>query len=148
MYFYKMTDQTDLKISAWTKLMRASNGALQQIEAALKAASLPSLIHYDILLELERAPEAGLRLYELEEKLLLKQYGVSRLVERMGKEELITKVKSSEDGRGFRVQITPHGKTLRRRMWAIYSPAIEAAVGAKLSYEDARQFNRILDKLL
>lgn len=128
--------------------MRASSGALQRIEADLKAAQLPPLIQYDILLELERSSDTGLRLYELEAKLLLKQYGVSRLVDRMAKEDLITKVKSAEDGRGFRVQITPSGKTLRRRMWTVYRPAIEAAVGAKLSYEEARQLNQILDKLL
>ncbi len=128
--------------------MRASNSALQSIEAELKAAGLPPLQQYDILLELSRAGDRGLRLYELEEKLLLRQYGVSRLVDRMSKEKLLVKEKSAEDGRGFRVKITPSGETLRKKIWKVYEPAIENAVGSKLSYEDARLLSQILNKLI
>ena len=128
--------------------MRASTGALQQIEDALKAAKLPPLLQYDILLELTRAGDEGLRLYELEARLLLKQYGVSRVIDRMTSAGLVQKLKSPEDGRGYRVTITADGQAIRRAMWDIYRPALEAAVGAKLSDEDARQLVLILDKLL
>ena len=128
--------------------MRASTSALQQIESDLKAARLPPLIQYDILLELERAPKEGLRLFELEEKLLLKQYGVSRLVDRMVKAGHLAKQKSNEDARGYQVTITEAGKRLRSEIWKTYRPSIDRAVGNKLSYEDARQLNLILDKLI
>ena len=51
--------------------------AIEAVEARLKAADLPPLGWYDVLLELEKAGEAGLRPFELQARLLLPQYGVS-----------------------------------------------------------------------
>src|SRR6478752_1904612 len=46
---------TEVAERAWVQLIRAHRGALCSVEKALRAAELPSLEWYDVLLELERA---------------------------------------------------------------------------------------------
>ncbi|MCC7348877.1 MAG: MarR family transcriptional regulator, partial [Variibacter sp.] len=70
-------------ITAWARLVRVQQGLLAAVEADLKAAGFPPLAWYDALLELSRAPEGRLRPLELEKAMLLPQYGMSRLVDRL-----------------------------------------------------------------
>ena len=58
-------------IRVWARLMRAQQLALASVERELKAAGLPSLVWYDVLLEVERAGGEGLRPFELERAMLL-----------------------------------------------------------------------------
>src|SRR4029453_8038156 len=79
-----MSDKpAEATIRAWARLMKAQRQALGSIEGALKAARLPPLAWYDVLLETERAGKDGLRPFELERAMLLAQYNLSRLVDRM-----------------------------------------------------------------
>lgn len=70
---------------AWVGLMRAQRVVLAAIEHDLKAAGLPPLGWYDVLLELVRTKEGKLRPFEIEERTLLAQHNLSRLLDRMEK---------------------------------------------------------------
>jgi DNA-binding MarR family transcriptional regulator len=135
-------------VRAWARLMRAQQGALSSIEAALKAARLPPLAWYDALLELERAGEEGLRPFELERQMLLPQYGLSRLVDRIESEGYLARLPCAEDGRGQIIAITKAGRALRRRMWPIYAGAIGSAIAGRLSAGEAAALDGLLGKLL
>ena len=81
-----MTDvrkPTETEIAAWARLMKASTKLLAQVERDLKEAGLPPLAWYDALLELYRARPDGLRPGDLQQEMLLPQYNVSRLVDRL-----------------------------------------------------------------
>ncbi len=72
-----MSDKpAEATIRAWARLTKAQNQALGSIEATLKAADLPPLAWYDVLLETERAGKGGLRPFELERAMLLAQYNL------------------------------------------------------------------------
>jgi DNA-binding MarR family transcriptional regulator len=115
-------------VRAWVRLTKAQQRALDSIERALKAAKLPPLAWYDVLLELERAG-GSLRPFELELEMLLAQYNLSRLIDRMEGAGYVERRALKEDRRGQAIVITGAGKTLRRRMWSVYGPAIQAAIG-------------------
>ncbi len=76
---------SDAVIRAWARLIRAQQAALAAVEAELKAAGFPPLAWYDALLELSRVDGAGLRPFALEQQLLLAQYNLSRLLDRLEK---------------------------------------------------------------
>lgn len=133
--------------AAWIALNRAHHAALSRIEARLKAAGLPPLAWYDALLELERAGPAGLRPVELERRMLLPQYGLSRLLARLEAEGLVARAPCPEDARGQVVTATAAGRALRRRIWRHYGPAIAESVGARLTEEEARVLSALLAKL-
>ena len=137
-------DQNATMVRAWARLAKAQRIALASIQAALKKADLPSLEWYDALLELERAGEGGLRPYELERNMLLAQYNLSRLVERMAKAGYVDRLVCDDDGRGQVLVITTSGKALRRRMWRVYGPAIGQAFGDHLSKDEAALLDEIL----
>ncbi|WP_420548569.1 MarR family winged helix-turn-helix transcriptional regulator [Curvivirga sp.] len=128
-------------------MARSYTRVLLAIEKDLKAAGFPALDWYDILLELEKAGEEGLRPFELQEKLLLPQYGVSRLVSRIEKEGYVERVSCTEDGRGQSLKITSLGKDLREKMWAIYGPSLEKNLGAKISEDQVKMIADILRKI-
>ena len=65
--------------------------------------------------------------------MLLAQYNLSRLIDRMEKAGYVERRPLMEDRRGQDIVITSAGKNLRRRMWAVYGPAIQAAIGDHLS---------------
>ncbi len=132
----------------WTRLMRASRTNLAAIETALKWAGLPPLSWYDALLELERAATPGLRPFELSEALLLAQYNMSRLLARLEAEGLITIKPCPDDRRGRIIRITRAGRALRKRMWAVYGPAIDKSLGGRLSAKESGQLAKLLGKLV
>jgi DNA-binding MarR family transcriptional regulator len=139
-----MTNKPD---EAWIGLSRAQRVAFGRVEARLKAEGLPPLSWYDALWELEKAGERGLRPYELEHALLFEQYNLSRLAERLCQAGFIERQACSHDRRGQVLKISAAGREMRRRMWEVYSRAIEEAVGARLSSAEAESLAALLRKL-
>ena len=134
-------------IAAWTRLITASRVLLDRIEAALKAGGLPPLGWYDALWELEQA-EGGLRPFELQERLLLPQYGMSRLLDRLVGAGLVERLAVEEDGRGQRVRITAEGRAVRGRMWPVYAGELCRLVEAPLRDGEAKALAAGLGRLI
>ena len=141
-----MPKPSDDAVLAWSRLVRAHDAALGSIERALKAEDLPPLEWYDVLLELERA--GPLRPRDLQGRLLLAQYNLSRLLDRMAAAGAVEKRACPEDLRGHVVAVTEEGRALRQRMWPVYAGAIEAAVGGRLSDDGAAMLAELLRRLV
>jgi DNA-binding MarR family transcriptional regulator len=139
---------SDSVIRVWTRLTRAQQLALAGIESALKGANLPPLAWYDALWELERAGERGLRPFELEQQMLLAQYNLSRLIERLSRAGYVSREACKDDRRGHVLVITPAGKAMRRRMWTVYGPAIQAAIRPRLSESEAERLAALLETFI
>ena len=133
---------------AWARLLKAERLALARVEAALKHAGLPPLAWYDVLLELERAGETGLRPFELERALLLAQYNLSRLLDRIEREGLIERAPCPEDGRGHVLRLSVRGRATRKAMWPVYARAIEATVGSSLNKHEAETLSLLLGRII
>ena len=136
---------TEVAERAWVQLIRAHRSALCSVEKALRAAGLPPLEWYDVLLELKRG--GPLRSRDLQERLLLAQYNLSRLVERMEAEGLVERQRCSDDARCQWIRATAAGDALRERMWPVYADAIRAAVESRLTKAQAAQLGDLLGRL-
>lgn len=134
-------------ITAWARLVRAHGAAFSGVEARLKENGLPSLSWYDALLELRKA-RGGLRLQELEARLLLPQYNISRLADRLEDAGFAQREADPNDGRGRVLKITREGRALLKRMWPVYANAIEEFIGGKLTARDASQLSALLSKII
>lgn len=128
-------------------MARSYTHVLAEIEKELKTKGLPALSWYDILLELDKVDADGLRPFELQEKLLLPQYGISRLVARIEKAGYLERVTCAEDGRGQSLRITKSGRELRQEMWQVYGPCLQNALGQKISDDQAQTMVEILRKI-
>jgi DNA-binding MarR family transcriptional regulator len=96
----------------------------------------------------ERAGENGLRPFELEREMLLAQYNLSRLVDRIEKAGYLERRACDDDGRGQVIVITTAGKHIRRRMWPVYAAAIQRALGDHLSEKQAEVLDALLGTLI
>jgi len=139
--------ERQLAMRAWARLVRAQQGALGNVEAALKAAGFPPLVWYDVLLELERAPGGSLRHKEIEQEMLLERYHVTRVVERMERAGLVERRPCPDDARGAVAVITEEGRDLRQRMWPVYADAVDRHFARHFSRQELEQLVLLLGRL-
>ena len=138
---------SDTTVAAWARLVRVSQSVLAAVESELKAKGFPPLAWYDALLELRRAGEAGLRPFELQRAMLLAQYNLSRLTERLLKAGYVARKPCEADGRGHILTITPAGEALLKQMWPAYRAAIQTHFADRLGERDAKALGEILGRL-
>ncbi len=119
--------------------MRASERTLSVVENALREAGLPELSWYDALLEIEKAGTEGIRPYELRERLLLPQYGTSRLLSKIEDAGFIKRIPCAKDGRGHAVQITKAGQDMRAQMWPVYAQCLKVMIEQTMTPAQADQ---------
>lgn len=143
----KTSELSDEAVTAWARLVRVSQAVLSRVEADLKAAGLPHLSWYDALLELDRARPEGLRPYQLQERMLLAQYNLSRLTDRLTKAGYVERQDCVDDGRGQLLTITKDGRSLLRRMWPAYRESIAAHFADRLDEAETAALARTLAKL-
>jgi DNA-binding MarR family transcriptional regulator len=135
-------------VGTWTALTRAQQTILLKVERALREAEMPPLSWYDVLWELERAGDAGLRPFEIEQRILLAQSNISRLIDRLEAHANVERKPVEADGRGQRVVITRAGREMRRSMWPVYARALSAAIGHRLTEREAATLAALLPKLV
>jgi len=135
-------------IQAWIQLHHTHRLLLERVEKALKDAGLPPLSWYDVLLELHREKPAGLRQYEIGEKILLGKHNLSRLIDRLEKNNLVARYACVEDGRGNRIKITGKGIKMMKKIWPVYSQSIQENFGDKLAPFEFVKLQKTLKKVL
>jgi DNA-binding MarR family transcriptional regulator len=138
---------SEATVKAWTRLIRARETVLGAIDRDLKAADCPPLAWYDVLLELVRAPQGRLRPFEIEKETLLAQYNLSRLLDRLQREGLVTREPCDDDGRGQWAVITEKGRATQARTWKVYARSIQKHVGEKLDDKAAETLAGLLGRL-
>ncbi len=144
-----MTEKPSNKIiQAWIKLHRVQRRLLDAADKNLKQEGLPPLVWYDVLLELDRAKNTGLRQYEIGNKILLNKHNLSRLIDRLEKKRLLVRYESEEDGRGNLVKITRNGEIILKQIWPVYSQSIQDNFGNKLTSRETEELSNLLSKIL
>jgi DNA-binding MarR family transcriptional regulator len=134
-------------VDVWARFIRAEQRLLEAVEADLKAAGLPPLLWYDVVLELARASDGRLRHRDLQARVLLAKYNLSRLIDRMADDGLVTRAPVQEDARGAYIAITESGRRLQKRMWPAYAKSIARHFAAHLDERDLAELDRVLAKL-
>lgn len=141
-------EPSDNITDAWINLLHAQQSCLETVEQAFKSNGFPPLSWYDVLWELERGEADGMRPYELGERILMPQYGLSRLLTRLEKAGYLKRRRSEEDGRGQVMVITRQGLALRKSMWPVYADALNRALTARISETEAKRLSNLLRKLV
>jgi DNA-binding MarR family transcriptional regulator len=134
-------------VSLWIALNRVQKTIYTDIESAFKAERFPPLSWYDILWELENAPD-GLRQFELEQRVLFQQANLSRVIQSLAKAQLVESKPALKDKRGKTLLITSKGKDLRAQMWQTYERMLEEKLDTRISTEGAIQLAAALKTLV
>ena len=143
-----MSKDPDPKGRAWAVLLAAQATLVAKIEAALAQAGLPPLAWYDVLWELEKAPEGKLRMHELARRVALSRSNLTRLADRLEGARLIAREDTPHDRRGYHCVITRAGLAMRKRMWPVYRAQIERLFSRHLTVEEARAVGEALARVV
>ena len=135
--------RTPQNLSAWQVLSRTHRRLERHLESALKAERLPSLDVLDALAALDAGPDGQTAKF-LENSLMLPQYGVSRLLDRMEKDGLVRRVADATDKRLKQVYLTEAGGATLIAMVQTRDAALNAFLAPRAK---PGQLDRITDLL-
>jgi DNA-binding MarR family transcriptional regulator len=99
----------DPRLRAWIAFLQAYAVVTRRLEAELHAERGLSLADYDALVQLAIAEDRRLRMSELADRVVLSRSGVSRLVDRLEADGLVTRRACPTDARGSWAELTPAG---------------------------------------
>jgi DNA-binding MarR family transcriptional regulator len=112
------------QVGAWRLLLETQARVVERVEAALAERGLPPLAWYDVLLALREAPGRRLRQAEIAHAVVMSRSGLSRLIDRIEEAGLLRREACPSDRRAIEVVLTPQGRAMLRRMWAVYRDGI------------------------
>jgi DNA-binding MarR family transcriptional regulator len=138
----------DDSVAAWRALLLAHAGAVRAIERDLVLAGTIPLSWYDVLLELNAAPDRRLRMQELGEAAVLSRTRVSRIVDELVVAGLVRREANPDDRRSAYAVITADGRRELRRVAPVYLDAVRARFVDNLPAKDVPAVRRAFEALL
>jgi DNA-binding MarR family transcriptional regulator len=127
-----VVSQIDERVAAWRAVLLAQDRVVRAIERDLADAGQIPLSWYDVLLELNAAPERCLRMQDLGERVVLSRSRVSRLVDDLERDGLVERNPDPDDGRATLARLTRAGKAALRRAAPVYLRGIDRYFTAHL----------------
>jgi DNA-binding MarR family transcriptional regulator len=103
---------TPAELGAWRGLLRVHSALVKALDAELLAGHDLPLTSYEVLINLQAAPDRRRRMAELADGVLLSRSGMTRLVDRLEREGLLERDPCVSDGRGTFAVLTDKGEAL------------------------------------
>ena len=142
-----MTKLQGSQLAAWRLFLTLHRRLVDAIDRDLQQAGRLPLSSYDVLIELQEAPDHRLRMAELAHRVVLSRSGLTRLVDRLEGEGYLTREQAPGDRRGFYATITEQGVSALRTAWPISSRGIQRYFAEALSTEEAETLAALLQKI-
>jgi DNA-binding MarR family transcriptional regulator len=139
---------SDTGVAAWAALLRVHATLVPRLDRELQAACGLPLTWYDVLLELNSAPGRRLSMGELGAVAVVSRSRVSRVVDQLAAEGLVTREANPDDRRSAYAAITEAGRARLRAAAPVYLDGIERHFTARLGEAEARRVAAALEKVL
>lgn len=140
------TGTTRLAVAAWESLFRAQATLAREFEYTGDWEEvLPR--EYGVLHALSTEKD-GLRITDLMDDALLTQAGVSRLVARLEKRDLVERRDDPADARACRIALTAKGKDTYRQLGRAHSRQVREAMTRALSEDQLETLLKLTEALL
>jgi DNA-binding MarR family transcriptional regulator len=135
-----------LSVEAWEALFRAQVAVMRRLERD-DIWDEVTMREYDVLVQVAGSPDGRPRLRDLNERILLSQPSLSRLVERLESRGLVTRERADDDARGVVVGLTEQGAEVQRRVGRRHVRTIQRCVGGALSEAELRVLHDLCHRL-
>ena len=139
---------TDLELDAWRGFLRTYTTLVRDLDDELTERHGLPLSSYDVLVQLDEAPDGMLRMSHLADAVLLSRSGLSRLVTRLEKQGLLERVECPNDARGAFAAITDAGRERLAEARATHRAGVRERFLDKLGEREQRQLARAWSRLL
>ena len=135
-------------VTAWRAVLLTQSRVLRAIERDLDAAGAISLGWYDVLLELNAAPQFQLRMQDLAARAVLSRTRVSRIVTELETAGFVERRPDPSDRRAWLATISTQGRAALRRTAPLYLDGIDRHFNRLLSSQARRDLARILQPVI
>lgn len=141
-------DDEDARFGAqvWELTLRTVTTLVRSFEDDMKAEGF-ALSWYDVLIQLVEAPQHRLRMQDLADAVVVTRSGLSRLIDRMEKADLVTREPVADDGRGSYAMLTEQGHATYERLATDHHRKIDERFSSRLSNADLRALRRAMRKI-
>ena len=132
---------------AWSRFGSAYSTITRELEAQMLQRHGLTLTAYDALLQLSHADGGAMRNIELANTVLLTRSGITRLVEGLESQGLVTRCSCTEDRRGTKVCLTEEGRRRLAEASATHVEGVRELFLGRLDAEERRLFDRLLARM-
>jgi DNA-binding MarR family transcriptional regulator len=102
---------SEVEAEAWVGFLRAHRALVAELDEELRRDHDLPLTSFDVLAQLDNAPDHQLRMSELADAVLLSRSGLTRLVERLERKGLLERRECQDDARGAFAVLTDTGSS-------------------------------------
>jgi DNA-binding MarR family transcriptional regulator len=134
--------------AAWSALLRVHAALVPLLDAELKAAHQLPLTWYDVLLELNAAPDRQLTMSQLGMRAVVSRSRVSRVIDELIRAGLVERIANPDDGRSAFARISAAGRSRLRAAAPTYLAGIERHFTGHLTGREAQIVAAALEKVL
>jgi DNA-binding MarR family transcriptional regulator len=142
------TELTEAELAAWKGFVRVYRDMVRALDAELEAAHGLSSSSFEVLKALRCSPEGRLRMADLAEHALLSRSGMTRLVDRLERQGLLTRCQCSDDARGCFAVLSDAGAELLDRARPIHLGLVRDRFLAHLSEDDLARLGDVWSRVL
>lgn len=139
---------TPAELLMWRTFLRAHAQATRALEAELLVEHELPLASYDVLLQLVEATDRSLRMTELADRVLISRSGLTRLVDRLEREQLVHRQACPSDARGTLAVLTDAGLQRLRAAAPTHLRGISEHVIGRFTAPEVVQLSALLGKLV
>jgi DNA-binding MarR family transcriptional regulator len=139
---------TPQELGAWRGLLRVHSALVKAFDAELLAEYDLPLTSYEVLINLQAAPDHRRRMAELADGVLLSRSGMTRLVDRLEREGLLERDACVSDGRGTFAVLTRKGEELLSRARRTHLDGVRNRFLRHFSEDELEQLARLWNRVL
>jgi DNA-binding MarR family transcriptional regulator len=135
------------QLEVWRAFLRAHAQLIRRLEADLVDRHNLPLAWYDVLARLVEAENRRLRMSELADRVMLSPSGLTRLVDRLVSDGLVSREHAERDGRGLYAVLTDAGYERLREASGTHLRGIREYVISKYDDAELTQLASLLGRL-
>ena len=134
--------------ATWGALLKVHAALVPRLDRELQEAHGLPLTWYDVLLELNAAPDRRLTMGQLGSVAAVSRSRVSRVVDELVKARLVSRAANPDDGRSAFAVLTPQGRAALRGAAPTYVAAVHREFADHLTAAEAEVVAGALRKVL
>ena len=138
---------TDDRITHFGLMVEANRRLLRTVEDSLRAKHGLALVEFEAMVRLGRSPERQMSMSELAEQMVLTSGGVTRLVDRLAKENWVERVSCPSDRRVHWARLTDNGLAVVADALATHLLDLDDHYFSTMSADEQATVSVVLDRL-
>jgi DNA-binding MarR family transcriptional regulator len=139
-------DPAPAAMAAWGAFLRAHADLVRRMDHALRMATGMPLQWYDVLRNIAEPDEAP-TMRQLEQRVLLSQSGLSRLVARLTDAGLVVRSTPADDRRSVVLALTPGGRERLRAAKTVMSRQVRELFARRMTADEAAVLLAVLRRM-